>query len=139
MSVVMSKDVCCIRKWSEESIFCLLYSNVDTKICICWNEFTAGKKFTYLYWNFIQLRGNYPLKDLSTRYNMSATHISRILITWYDFLHTKFRKLPIWATRKSIDDTMPKSFKMLYPKTRVILDCYEANQQHFQITNIIIL
>ena len=73
----------------------------------------------------VRLRGNYPLEDLAVRYNMSTSNISRILITWYDFLHTQFRQIPIWGTRETINKTMPKCFKMLYPNTRVILDCSE--------------
>ena len=56
---------------------------------------------------------------------MSTSNVSRILITWFDFLHTQLRALPIWASRKTVDDTMPKCFRGLYPKTRVIIDCTE--------------
>ena len=41
------------------------------------------------------------------------------------FLHTQLRSLPIWATRDTVNDTMPKCFRNVYPKTRVILDCTE--------------
>ena len=73
----------------------------------------------------VRLRGNYPLEDLSVRFNMSDSNVSRILITWYDFLHTQLRGLPIWASRKTVDSTMPPCFQVTYPKTRVILDCSE--------------
>ena len=32
-------------------------------------------------------------------------------------------EIPIWPSRKQIDETMPKSFKKTYPSTRCILDC----------------
>ena len=73
----------------------------------------------------VRLRGDYPIEDMSVRFNMLPSNISRILITWYDFLHTQFRSLPIWATRQTVDETMPKWFQTIYPKTRVILDCTE--------------
>ena len=47
------------------------------------------------------------------------------MITWYDFLHTQFRSLPIWATRQTVDEAMPKCFQTIYPKTTVVLDCTE--------------
>ena len=73
----------------------------------------------------VRLRGGYHIEDMSVRFNMSPSNISRILITWYDFLHTQFRSLPIWATRQTVDETMSKCFQTIYPKTRVILDCTE--------------
>ena len=56
---------------------------------------------------------------------MSTSSVSRILITWIDFLHTKLRGLPIWSSRESVNDGMPKTFKELYPTTRCIIDCTE--------------
>ena len=70
----------------------------------------------------VRLRGGYRIEDMSIRFNMSPSNISRILITWYDFLHTQLRSLAIWATRQTVDETMPKCFQTIYPKTRVILD-----------------
>ena len=58
-------------------------------------------------------------------FGMSTSNVNRILITWFDFLHTQVRALPISASRKTVDDTMPKCFRGLYPKTRDIIDCTE--------------
>ena len=77
-----------------------------------------------------RLRCAFPLEDLGVRFNMSTSNVSRILITWYDCLHIQLRALPIWATKQTVTETMPKCFKDLYPKTRVkhcgILDLLEA-------------
>ena len=64
-------------------------------------------------------------KDLAFRLGVSVANISRICATWIDFLHCRLRALPIWASRQTIDDTMPKCFKESYPSTRVIVDCTE--------------
>ena len=56
---------------------------------------------------------------------MSTSNISRILVTWFDFLHSQFRMLPIWASKKYVERTIPKQFKEAYPTTRLILDCTE--------------
>jgi len=63
--------------------------------------------------------------DIACRASLSTAHVSRICITWIDFLHSYFRQLPIWPTRSYIDETMPKSFKATYPSTRVVIDCTE--------------
>ena len=36
-----------------------------------------------------------------------------------------FGEIPIWPSRKQINETMPESFKKTYPSTRRILDCTE--------------
>lgn len=61
--------------------------------------------------------------DLARRVGISPSHVSRICITWHDFLHTRFRSHPIWPTRTVVNETMPQGFKDSYPQTRVIIDC----------------
>ena len=73
----------------------------------------------------VRLRCGLLEKDIAFRAGISVSHFSRICITWIDFLHSRFRALPIWATRETVDKTMPKSFKDTYPTTRVILDATE--------------
>ena len=72
-----------------------------------------------------RLRCGFPIMDLAIRVNMYTSNISRILMTWFDFLHSQFRMLPIWASKKYVEGTMPKQFNEAYPTTRVILDCTE--------------
>ena len=72
-----------------------------------------------------RMRCGFLLQDLANRYGMSLQHCSRIWITWITFLDKQLRTLPIWPTRKFIDDHMPACFKESYPQTRVIIDCTE--------------
>ena len=85
-------------------------------------KFSSEEEFFLV---LVRLRGNFPIEDTAIRFNMSTSNISRILIAWFDFLHTQLRSLSIWATRDTVNDTMPKCFRNVYPKTRVILDCTE--------------
>mgnify|MGYP002803995026 FL=1 len=73
----------------------------------------------------VRLRLGLLLQDLAHRYNISTSQVSRIFKTWIVFLHQCLRALPIWPSRKFIDDNMPPCFKLTYPKTRVIIDCTE--------------
>ena len=34
-------------------------------------------------------------------------------------------QLPVWATRRTVEETMPEVFRQKYPLTRVVLDCTE--------------
>ena len=63
--------------------------------------------------------------DLAKRASISVQHVSRICITWFDFLHDVMRMFPIWPTRACIDETMPMCFRETYPTTRVVIDCTE--------------
>ena len=64
-------------------------------------------------------------QDLAVRCKLSTSHLSWICITWIDILHSHLRAIPIWASKASIQKTMPSCFRISYPTTRVILDCTE--------------
>ena len=44
--------------------------------------------------------------DLATRAALSQSQLSRIFITWIDFLHSKLRCYPIWPSRESVYDLL---------------------------------
>ena len=73
----------------------------------------------------VRLRLGLLEEDLATRCGLSQSQMSRIFITWVDFLHSRFRTYPIWPTRESINKTMPVVFKAMYRSTRVVIDCTE--------------
>ena len=73
----------------------------------------------------VRLRLGLLEEDLAFRACISHSNLSRIIITWLDFLHAKLRSLPIWLSRSSVNKTMPSAFKQIYPMARVIIDCTE--------------
>ena len=73
----------------------------------------------------VRLRCALPTEDLTVPFNLSSSSISRILITWIDFLHSQLGMLPIWASKETVVKTMPYCFKSKYPTRRIILDCTE--------------
>ena len=64
-------------------------------------------------------------KVLADNFRISAAHVSRIFVTYLDFMYTRFIQIDIWASRLVVDKTMPVTFKEAYPSTRIILDCTE--------------
>ncbi|XP_078695730.1 uncharacterized protein LOC144924475 [Branchiostoma floridae x Branchiostoma belcheri] len=68
-------------------------------------------------------------KDLSVRFNVSLSTVSRIIITWANYLYHILGALPIWPSRAQVDEHMPDCFRTMYPKTRVVLDCTELRCQ----------
>ena len=75
-----------------------------------------------------RLRQGFPEDHLAQLFNVSASTVSRIFITWVNFMFFKFGQINIWLTRKVID-TMPKSFRGRYKSTRVIISCTEVRCQ----------
>ena len=78
-----------------------------------------------LFLTLCRLRFNIPEKVLADNYNISVSEVSRIFATWLDLLYSRLIQLPVWATKKTIEETMPEVFQQKYPITRVILDCTE--------------
>ena len=66
---------------------------------------------------------------MGVRFNISTSTVSRIILTWANFLYTMLGQVPIWPTTAQIKSSMPQCFKTAYPKTRVILDCTEIKAQ----------
>ena len=61
--------------------------------------------------------------DLAVRFGISQASVSRLMITWANYLYCMFGSIPLWPSRAAIDANMPQCFKSTYPRTRVILDC----------------
>ena len=74
----------------------------------------------------IRLRLGLLEKDLAYRFGISQSTVSRILITWINFLYLQFQCIPLWPSKEVILADMPQNFKRLYPSTRVILDATEV-------------
>ena len=69
-----------------------------------------------------RIRAGLLEEDLAFRFHISVALVSEICTFFTFFLSKTFRQIPIWMSRKVVDDTMPEYIKTKYPKTRVILD-----------------
>ena len=59
--------------------------------------------------------------DLSERFGVSTTHISRIFTTWVNFLNHELKLLFPYPSQEVIRRNLPESFKE-YPTTRIVID-----------------
>ena len=78
-----------------------------------------------LFMILVRLRCGLMGPDLAFRFSISEAQVSRIWVTWLEFLYDRLRAIPIWASQEYIQKTMPEAFKNTYPNTRVIIDCTE--------------
>ena len=76
-----------------------------------------------------RLRQGFHEDHLAHLFNVSTPTVSRIVITWINFMYFKFGHINIWPSREVIDRTMPEAFKKKYGSTRVIIDCTEVRCQ----------
>ena len=72
-----------------------------------------------------KLRQGFAETHLAHLFNISQPAVSRIFITWINFMYLKFSQINIWPCRASVNSTMPEDFKE-YGSTRVIIDCTEV-------------
>ena len=55
-------------------------------------------------------------EDLGDRFCVHPSTISRVFITWVNFMYHKFKEIPLWPTRPQIQLHMPDCFRSKYPK-----------------------
>ena len=79
-----------------------------------------------LFLTLVRLRLNLKEHDLARRFDISPSSVSRVFITWINFMYLRLGMLPIWPDRETITDTMPAAFKERYPKTTAIVDATEV-------------
>ena len=70
-----------------------------------------------------KLRQGLAETHLAHLFNISQPTVSRIFITWINFMYLKFGQMNIWPSRASVNSTMPEDFKKEYGSTLVIIDC----------------
>ena len=73
----------------------------------------------------MNIRRGFSTKHLEWRFGIDKSTVSRLFISWVNFMYLCLSAIPIWPTREQVDATMLKSFKDSYPKTRVIIECNE--------------
>ena len=76
-----------------------------------------------------RLRQGFPERHLGHLFDISQSTVSRIVISWVNFVYLRFGQLNIWPSRKVVNDNMPQDFKGKYPNTRAIIDCTEIKCQ----------
>jgi len=64
-----------------------------------------------------RLRQEFHEQHLAFLFGISQSTISRIFISWINFMYLRYGTINIWPTRDKIDKTMPEDFKAKYPKT----------------------
>ncbi|KAM8921766.1 uncharacterized protein RCH25_016480 isoform 2-T2 [Pelodytes ibericus] len=68
-------------------------------------------------------------QDLAVRFNISESRVTRIVITWTNYLYLVLGEVPLWRSRENGSQSVPDCLKASYPRARVILHCAEVTVQ----------
>ena len=75
----------------------------------------------------LKLRLNSPVQDLSYRFNVSVSTISRLLLRWLTQMDIRLCHLIYWPDREQLQKTMPRCFQESFGKrVAIIIDCFEV-------------
>ena len=72
-----------------------------------------------------RLRRGFSELHLANLFGVSQATVSRIFISFINYMFLKFAQVNIWPSREIVEQTMPAAFKEKYPSTRIIIDCTE--------------
>ena len=77
--------------------------------------------------DFVQAETQLSQGDLAMRFgvNQSTIAMSRLYSCWTKILEACINEFPLWPDKTSIQESVPSTFKNLYPDTHVIIDSAE--------------
>ena len=78
-----------------------------------------------LFMTLVRLRMAFPELDLTNRFSVSQSTVSRITMTWVNLLYHNFKAIERFPSWDVVNKYMPEAFKQHYPNTRVIIDATE--------------
>ena len=66
--------------------------------------------------------------DLAFRFKISQSTVSRIIVTWINFLYFKLKEVSIWSSREQINYFMPKLF--IHPQDALSMPLNFISRHH---------
>ena len=84
------------------------------------------------------LRHNFSQEDLAMRFGVNQSAMSRLYSCSTKILEACINEFPLWPDKTSIQESVPATFKNLYPDTRVIIDSaeIETDRSHNPILSL---
>lgn len=64
-------------------------------------------------------------QDLAVRFELSQSHVSRIITTWVNAMYHRLKKVDIWSTREQALTNFPEKVREFCPTLRCIIDATE--------------
>lgn len=109
-----------------ELLFCCANPYSMSLLCFSQGQALHPIDELFLFLSFLAL--GEKQKALGVRFQVSQSTVSRIILTWSNFLLSTLGSLKIWQSQEKIKEYLPEDFRN-YPDTSVILDCTEFRCQ----------
>ena len=91
----------------------------------------------------VRVKQGFPIEDLAVRFKVSPSTVSRVFLTWANFLYFMLGQIPIWPTKVQVKANLPDCFKLTYPNTVLFWTAqrlrYKPRVPKFLILNFILL
>ena len=79
-----------------------------------------------LFMTLMKLRQAKDDVELALLFKVSESTVSRVIVTWINFLYFQLKELNIWPSKDIVQETMPDDFRRKFPQTRIILGAIEV-------------
>ena len=66
-----------------------------------------------------RLRQEFNEAHLAFLFGISQPIVSRIFVSWINFMYLRFGTINVWPNQEEVDKSMPEDFKSNYPKSRI--------------------
>ncbi|XP_021369784.1 uncharacterized protein LOC110460901 [Mizuhopecten yessoensis] len=90
------------------------------------HQFTSLSPHDQFFLTMMKLRQAKEDFELSMMFEISESSVSKIIVTWINFMYFQLKELSIWPSRSTVSDHMPQDFGKKFKNTRVILDATEV-------------
>lgn len=111
-----------------ESSLMIWHSQSQLQKRITVKQFKVLSLKNQLFLTLVRLRCGFLLYDLSCRFGISISYISKITTTWIQLMYYQFKQLNRFPSAKDISKNLPQAFKK-FKNVRVIIDCFEWNME----------
>ena len=68
-------------------------------------------------------------QELADKFGISIPTVSRVFLSWSNFMYFVLGTMSIWPSREKIQKHMPECFKHIYPRCRGIIDASEIKTE----------
>ena len=118
-----------MKTWSQVQNTSTVLSNSTSPAVLFRQTSLCVEDQVFLFLARVQV-GRFTI-DLAVTFNVSGLTVSRVVISWGNYLYFTLGRHLIWPSRARIARQMPGWFKELYPNVSVILDCTEVSAETF--------
>ncbi|XP_056441490.1 uncharacterized protein LOC130378925 [Gadus chalcogrammus] len=144
---VSDKDILFYTRFTSREVFCHFWEAIrpSASMLVYWSKAQKNQQsfepispsptrrlqlFDEFFLFCCRIAAGLQEKVLADMFQVSVSTVSRVVITWANYLYLLLGSLPIWMSKQQVKNTMPRKFVQYSPDVRVIIDCTEVRCQN---------